>query len=186
MLTRQYGECFGGKHFHAVFLVAANLLMAACGSTPSLSTNVDYCCRPLVERVHSYRVEFEDMPEFLKPMLRDEASIVLATKGMDYTEGDADAILTMSYIDTPLSKDTSGDDEASGLLIGGDGMRFVAEVRVEMKNSVTQEIVSSGSMSRIHNLTTGSYMHESPARDAMRRAFAELFIDYPDPTYDDL
>ena len=46
----------------------------------------------------TFRVEFEDMPEFLKPMLRDEAAIVLDTKGLEYTEGDAHAVLRMSYV----------------------------------------------------------------------------------------
>lgn len=177
MLMTRYSGGFGRWKNPANLLVAAGCFaIAACGSLPSISTDVTYCCRPAAEVVHSFRVAFEDMPEFLKPMLRDEASIVLDSKGLDYTEGDADAVLTMTYIDTPISPDNTGQD----------GAQFRAEVQVELKNSVTGELISSGSVSRVHNVTVGAYMHEAPARDAMRKAFVELFSDYPDPIVDEI
>lgn len=187
MLMTRYSGGFGRRKIPATLFVAIGCLaMAACGSLPSISTDVTYCCRPAAETVHSFRVEFEDMPEFLKPMLRDEASIVLDSKGLDYTEGDADAVLTMTYIDTPLSPDNTGQDEAQGSVAPDGGAQFKAEVRVELKNSVTSELISSGSVSRIHNVTVGAYMHETPAREAMRKAFVELFSDYPDPIVDEI
>jgi len=169
----------------AILLLAIGSLgVSACGSVPSVSADVTYCCRPAAETVHSFRVEFEDTPEFLKPMLRDEASIVLASKGIDYTEGDADAVLTFTYIHTPLTGDQADQDMAGGSGTPGDGTKFMAEVRVELKNTVTGELISSGSVSRAHNVTVGAYMHEAPARAAMRNAFVELFADYPDPIED--
>jgi hypothetical protein len=171
----------------AILLVAIGYLaVAACGSLPAISTNVTYCCQPAAAAIHSFRVEFEDMPEFLKPMLRDEASIVLASKGLDYTESDADAVLTFTYIDTPIATDTADRDKAAEAAAPGAGTRFLAEVKVELKNSVTGELISSGSVSRAHNITVGSYMHETPARQAMRKAFVELFTDFPDPYGDDI
>jgi hypothetical protein len=125
------------------------------------------------------------MPEFLKPMLRDEVSIVLASKRLDYTEGDADAVLTFTYIDTPIATDEAHRDQSRESIAPGVGTRFLAEVQVELKNSVTGELISSGSVSRAHNVTEGAYMHETPARQAMREAFVELFSNYPDPYEDD-
>ena len=152
----------------------------SCGSVPGVATDVTYCCRPAVESIGSFRVEFEDMPELLKPMLRDEASIVLAAKGIDYTEGDADAILKMTFIGTPVEKVDSGVSQTNQSAASEDEPLFNAEVRLEMKDSVTLELISSGSMSRIHNTKPGSYMHEAPARQAMRKAFTDLFSDIPD------
>ena len=184
MLTRKIWSNFRIKRSYPAILTVGFLLLTACGSLPSISTQVSYCCRPVAERVHSYRIEFKDMPEFLKPMLRDEASIVLASKGLDYTEGSADAILTMSFVHTPLSSDATSAGE-SAEPPAGVVSRFDAEVRVEMQHSVTREVVSSGSLSRIHNATADAYMHEMPARDAMRKAFTALFADYPDPVLDE-
>ena len=185
LMTRCNGESRRQQNRTIWFVVIGCLTLAACGSLPSIATETNYCCAPLAEKIHSYRVEFEDMPEFLKPMLRDEVSIVLASKGLDYTEGDADAVLTMTYIDTPLSTDRTGEDEAFGSPPAG-GARFIAEVRVKMENSVTRELISSGSLSRTHNVTIGTYMHETPARGAMRKAFVELFSDYPNRILDDI
>jgi hypothetical protein len=63
-------------------------------------------------------------------------------------------------------------------------VRFVAQVQLELKNSVTGEMLWSGSMQRVHNVYEGSYMHDAPARAAMRNAFLEIFGDYPDPRLD--
>ena len=35
-------------------------------------------------------------------------------------------------------------------------------------------------MGRVHNVYEGSYMHDEPAKAAMRNAFLEMFADYPD------
>ncbi len=153
------------------------LLATGCSGLPTIASDVTYCCHPMAEDVRTYRVEFEDTPEFLKPMLRDEASIVLSGHGLEYTEGDAESILLMTFINKTLER---GDDvEAWERIAPGGGVRFIAQVVIEMKDSVTGELIWSGSMQRIHNVYEGSYMHDAPARTAMRNAFLEMFADYP-------
>jgi len=168
-----------------LLLFALSLWLAACGSFPSISTEVDYCCRPAADRVRTFRVEFEDMPEFLKPMLRDEASVVLAAKGLDYTEGDADAILKMSFIGTPVEPGPAAGGERIPTARPASESRYQAEVRLALTNSVTADLIISGSMYRVHDGSRGSYMHEAPARKAMRSAFAAVFMDFPDRVFDE-
>ena len=164
--------------------LAAAVVLAGCGSLPSISTDVSYCCQAGTEGIRTFRVEFEDMPEFLKPMLRDAASVVLGSKGLEYTEGDAHAILLMRYVDKTLSRAEEEQLESWERIAPGGGVRFVAQVQLELKNSVTGEMLWSGSMQRVHNVYEGSYMHDAPARAAMRNAFLEIFADYPDPRLD--
>lgn len=167
-------------------ILFAGAVLASCTSMPPISTDIDYCCQTGTEGVSSYRIEFKDMPEFLKPMLRDEVSVVLDRKGLAYTEGDAHAILTMSFVHRPLTtQDVERDDFSSTLSPGGDS-RFIAEVHVRMTNSVTGDLLWSGMLSRFHNVTVGSYMHDAPARAAMRTAFTELFADYPNRQTEDM
>lgn len=159
----------------------AVLTFAACGSLPPISTTVDYCCQLPTSGLKTFRVVFEDMPEFLKPMLRDEAAIVLETKGLEYTEGDAHAVLRMSYVHNliPPQPPTNAPDEFSEPLSPGGETRFVAEVKIELRNAVSGELVWAGHMARAHAVQMGSYMHETVARSAMREAFVTLFADYP-------
>ena len=194
--ARSGGHPVLAKHRAISFALVSSILLAACGSMPTIATDVSYCCQSGAERIHSYRIEFEDMPEFLKPMLRDEASLVLSSKGLDYTEGDADSILTLAYVDRPLAQETidatdelpnevqeeaaNDVNEAWGSLSAGGDTRFIAEVHLKLNNSVTQELIWSGIMSKLHNVSVGSYMHEAPARAAMRNAFFALFADFPD------
>jgi len=136
--------------------------------------------------VASFRVEFVDTPEFLKPMLRDEAAIVLGSKGIEYTEGDAHSVLTMTFINKTLTAEEKRDLDAWEKVAPGGGVRFIAEVRTELRNAVSRETIWSGSMRRIHNVYEGSYMHDAPARAAMRQAFIDMFVDYPNQKMDNL
>lgn len=159
-------------------LIACSML-ASCGSLPSVATNVDYCCQTGTEGVKTFRVQFEDMPEFLKPMLRDEASIVLGAKGLEYTEGDAHAVLVMTFINRTMESIDEARDEGWETIAPGGGVRFIAEVQLEMKEIVSGDLMLSGTMGRVHNVYEGSYMHDAPARTAMRNAFLTIFEDYP-------
>lgn len=161
------------------FILFGIYLLGGCAGLPAIATDETYCCHPSVESIRTYRVEFEDTPEFLKPMLRDEASIVLAARGLDYTEGDAESILLMTFVNKTLER---GEDQESWERIApGGGVRFIAQVVIELKDSVSGELLWSGSMQRIHNVYEGSYMHDAPARTAMRNAFLEMFANFPNP-----
>ena len=162
-----------------LLLLAAATWLAACAAAPGISTNVSYCCRPLTDQVYTFRVEFEDTPEFLKPMLRDEAATVLNAKGLRYTEGDADAVLSMTFINKTLERDQERIEAWEKTAPAG-GVRFIAQVVLEMTHSVTGEQIWSGNMQRVHTVYEGSYMHDAPARAAMRDAFLVMFEDYPD------
>ena len=163
----------------SLLLLVAATWLAGCAAAPGISTNVSYCCRPLTDQVHTFRIEFEDTPEFLKPMLRDSAATVLNDKGLQYTEGDADAILNMTFINKTLERDQERIESWETTAPAG-GVRFVALVELDMTPSVTGEQVWSGSMQRVHTVYEGSYMHDEPARDAMYDAFMDMFADYPD------
>ena len=158
-------------------LIAA-FVLSACASLPMIATDVTYCCGDAAASVRTFRVEFEATPEFLKPMLRDEAAIVLGAKGREYTEGPADAVLTMGYVDKTLER-SSEELEAWERIAPGGGVRFIAEVQMRMTAAGSEEVLWSGTMQRIHNVYEGSYMHDAPARAAMRSAFVEVFADLP-------
>ncbi|NNL54897.1 MAG: hypothetical protein HKP32_07070 [Woeseia sp.] len=158
------------------------LLLTACAGGPPIATATGYQYTAGAANIHSYRIEFAGMPEFLKPMLRDEISRVLAQKGLRYTEGDADAILLMTFINDPLPSATlqSGSEDNNGSMTSEVfAARFNARIKIEMTTRIAQERIWSGTLSRVHYVTEGDYMHEAPARDAMRRAFGELFAAYP-------
>lgn len=166
------------------FMTVSLALIAACGTLPEIATDVSYCCETGTESVASFRVQFEDTPEFLKPMLRDEAAIVLGSKGLEYTEGDAHSVLQMTFVNRTLTAGEERELDRWEQVAPGGGVRFIAEVQIELKNAVSGELLWSGNMRRIHNVYEGSYMHDSPARAAMRQAFMDIFADYPNQRMD--
>jgi hypothetical protein len=143
---------------------------------------VNYQDRNAVADIRTYRVEFRGMPEFLKPMLRDEVSRVLAERGYDYTEGDAHAVLLMEFENRPMPSVTAatGTDSSAEVADRQEiAARFDARVTIELSDSVSRERLWAGTMSRAHYVTEGDYMHEPPARVAMRDAFRVIFADLP-------
>lgn len=158
------------------------LVLTACAAQPPVTTAVSYRYAPAAADIGSYRVEFVDMPEFLKPMLRDEVSRVLAGHGLGYTESEADALLLMTFDNQPLpsavarsGSDTEGVAATEQVVAA----RFNAVVILELSNTVTAERIWSGSLGRVHYVTEGAYMHEEPARRAMRDALRRIFADFP-------
>lgn len=158
-------------------------LLTACAYRPAITSQAGYSDTGSAASLHTYRVEFVDMPEFLKPMLRDEVSRVLSPKGLAYTEGEADAVLLMTFVNEPLPSDVelagteAGDGAISEQVVAA---RFNARVEVEVRDSVTGERIWTGWISRRHYVPDGAYMHDAPARQAMREAFAGVFAEWPD------
>lgn len=190
-MTRTESNCSSPQSRARASLAAvlAGVLLAACASGPPINTSVSYQYPEAAEGVRTYRMEFRGMPEFLKPMLRDEASRVLAMKGLDYTEGDADAVLLLTFDNVPLKSDVAVvEDESGDTTSQVIAARFNARVNLEMTAAVSGERIWTASLGRVHYATEGSYMHESPARVAMRDAFRDVFADFPnrlEATYSD-
>ncbi len=161
---------------------ALALALAACAARPPIETTVTYRYLPAAADLGSYRIEFAGMPEFLKPMLRDEISRVLADRGLAYTEGEADALLRMTFDNEPLPSVVarSGTDGENGTEVEQVvAARFNAKVTLDMSDSVSGERIWMASVGRVHYFTEGAYMHEEPARRAIRDALRGIFADFP-------
>jgi len=176
------GTARPASHSYASIVLVLIALLSACGSQPTVSADVRYQNSDAVSDIRTYRVEFQDMPEFLKPMLRDEVSRVLAERGFDYTEGAAHAVLLLAFENRPLASATTatgGDSTDTATGTQQIAARFNARVTAELSDSVSGERLWAGSLSRVHYVTEGAYMHEAPARAAMREAFRVVFADLP-------
>jgi hypothetical protein len=156
-------------------------LFVACGTLPPVSTSVDYCCKTTVVGATSFRVEFDNVAEFLKPMLRDEVAFVLHGKGLEYTEVAAESILKMTYVHNVLPEVTTVKpvDSFGETTTPGGATRFIAEMRIELRDADSGELMMSGTMVRAHFVQMGAYMHDAPARAAIREAFTALFAAFP-------
>ncbi|MCB1845016.1 MAG: hypothetical protein KDI09_18770, partial [Halioglobus sp.] len=106
----------------------------------------------------------------------------LADKGLSYTEGTADAVLTMSLENRPLAPDVAFTGRDGGESQGSPvttATRFDARVEMEMLDSVSRDRIWAATLSRVHYAPDGAYMHEEPAREAMRSAFRHVFANFP-------
>lgn len=58
-------------------------------------------------------------------------------------------------------------------------LSYVAAIDIEMVETRSNELVRAGSISRIHRVTPGEYMHEAGARPAFQQAFSTVLESYP-------
>jgi hypothetical protein len=58
-------------------------------------------------------------------------------------------------------------------------LNYIAVLEIEIVETATNNRVWAGSISRIHQVTPGEYMHEARARPAFSGAFSEVLASYP-------
>ena len=59
-------------------------------------------------------------------------------------------------------------------------LSYIAEVEILMRETATNNLVWAGSISRIHQVSPGEYMHEEGARPEFLQAFRRVLRNYPD------
>lgn len=160
----------------ALVRLAACLSLAACASTPSkVEVQIDPHRAPVA--FSTYSLTTEEMPSFLVAFMRDAFVAALSERGARETFDHADVsfILRLHPIE-PLAGAVSGAESVDGTPMAEAATRFMARVDVfaAQPHSAPQLI---GSLSRVHTISDGVYMHPR-AHEAIRRAFNELLAGF--------
>ena len=153
--------------------------LAACASPGNVSYKLDYCCGPTGADLSSYTLQFNDMPGFLVPYMRDALVGALTAKGMHEVRADGQATVTLTYSETyPDAHQPIVDDGFGDPLATERSRQFIAVVTLEIRRAADGAEVLRGSLSRMHTVTVGEYMHER-ARAAIRAGFDQLLKKLP-------
>ena len=168
------------KSVFRVSLILFALLLGACNQTGNqIGSNMDFCCPGSYPEYEQYRLEFVDLPLFLRNYVDQEFEMAMLEKGLrrDDRINDLRVVLTYNHINLdPQQQEINPFERIESLNIE---LSYVAEIKVEMFETSTNNKVWGGSISRIHHVTPGEYMHEDQARPEFRNAFRELLAGYP-------
>jgi hypothetical protein len=156
------------------FLIVLLFLAGCASTTGDVGATVKTCCPG--SQAQSFAIETRHVPPFLNKLLASNLSTVLAMKGLQPVEKEADLKVIVSYEQEDLAIAVRQNDFDERVSEGGD-VRFVAKIVVQMRDPMG-ELVFDGSVQRIHEVSPGEFMHTGVASVAIFEAFQAMLADY--------
>ena len=155
-------------------------MLAACTTnTSGIGAAVIECCDKVpAGKYISFDVEAVDMPAFLSPLMVSNFSVAFANHGLQPMATAGDLHVQLKYDQSNLLDSVDHDDFGDHIAPGGD-VRFIARVTVNIYDGQSRELVWSGSLQRLHDVSPGEYMHTGNASVALLQSFSELLASFP-------
>ena len=157
----------------ATFLLIV-IFLSGCAATSNVGSTIVTCCPG--SDAESFTIEASRVPPFLENLLVSNLSTVLAMKGLQPVDHEADLRVLVTYDQEDLAIAIRQNDFDERVSEGGD-VRFVAKIVVEIRDASNQ-LVFDGSVQRIHEVSPGEYMHTGVASVAIFDAFQSMFAEY--------
>ena len=145
-----------------------------------IGSRLETCCPGDYDDYDSYSLATNNMPLFLRDYVVEEFEAAFAEKGVVRDDQFHDLNVVMRYNHINLSPEQEEINPFVRIEAISTELSYIAEIEVEMYETATENLVWAGSISRIHHVTPGEYMHVGPARLEFRNAFARMLEDYPD------
>lgn len=164
-----------------VFLALLSFIVVGCsmGDGMRIGVHVKHCCPGNYEEYRQYSLQAENIPVFLRDYVLMEFDSAMLNKGLTRNEGDKQLNILLKYNHVNLAVEQESIDpfvQANGM---NDELHYMAVIEVEMIEDSTGELVWAGSISRLHHVYPGEYMHQERARPEFQSAFNRLLEAYP-------
>jgi len=169
------------KPLAVLFLLLLSLLSFSCTQTGGqIGTSIDVCCPGDYDDYDDYGVEVIDMPLFLREYVVAEFDAAFQEKGLSRNDRINDLRVEIRYNHINLDSEQQEINPFIRIESLNVELTYVAEIQIRMFETSSGNEVWAGSISRIHQVTPGEYMHEERARPEFRRAFQRMLENYPD------
>ena len=163
-----------------MLLLSALVMLGGCAQTGlRIANNVTLCCPGNYNNYDDYGLQVRDMPLFLSSWVVDMFDQAFQERGMVRNDRMNDLIVTLSYKHVNLNPEQQDIDPFIRQEAIDTELRYIAVVEITMRETATGQVVWSGEVSRIHNVSPGEYMHEGRAREAFLETFRDLLSKYP-------
>tara|TARA_R110001592_G_scaffold211099_1_gene462790 strand:+ start:33 stop:557 length:525 start_codon:yes stop_codon:yes gene_type:complete len=168
---------------HLVKTIATLLFLTfltACSSTePRIGNTVTLCCPGNYANYRSYGVEDAGVPIFMRDYVITEFDTAFQELGMTRNDGSGDIVVNLSYRHVNLDSEQQDIDPLMRVESMTVELRYIANIDISMRERAGGKIVWEGTISRIHTVQPGEYMHEEGASTAFLMTFRDLLTEYP-------
>ncbi|HJN95324.1 MAG TPA: hypothetical protein QGF41_06410 [Gammaproteobacteria bacterium] len=156
------------------------LAFSGCsGSRLRIGNSVTLCCPGSYENYDEYRVELVDVPIFLRDYVVDEFDRAFQELGLDRNDQSSDLVVTIAYEHVNLNPEQQDINPFVRPESITEELNYIAVIDISMRETTTGNQVWGGTISRMHFVTPGEYMHEDRARAAFLYTFRDLLNNYP-------
>ena len=163
-----------------------SVLLSSCASNSlQIGTNLTLCCPGNYSEYAEYGVTTSNIPIFLRDYVVAEFDGVLEEKGLVRNDQVNDIRVELNYTHVNLSSEQQDIDPFVLMEAFTEELSYIARIDINIVETASNRPVWGGSISRIHQVTPGEYMHEDRARPAFRQAFRAVLASYPSLIGDD-
>jgi len=163
-----------------VWLLAVLFLVSSCAQTGSqIGAAPVVCCPGNYASYARYGLETENMPLFLRDYVISEFDAAFQPKGLMRNDRSNDVRVLLRYNHINLNSDQEDIDPFVRVEALTVELNYVAAIEIEIVESRTDKLVWAGTISRIHRVSPGEYMHEERARPEFQQAFQAVLESYP-------
>jgi len=163
------------------FLVLVTLfLLSSCAQTGSqIGASPVLCCPGDYDNYSTYGLETENMPLFLRDYVVAEFDAAFQQKGLRRNDRSHDLSVLLRYNHINLSPEQQDIDPFVRIEALTVELNYVAALEIEISETISDKMVWAGTISRIHQVTPGEYMHTERARPEFKQAFETVLESYP-------
>jgi hypothetical protein len=167
-----------GRAMAATVLV---MVLAGCAGNAGLriGNSVTLCCPGNYGNYASYGVEAVELPIFLRNYVVEEFDTAFQERGLTRNDERSDLIVTLSYRHVNLDPEQQDIDPFARMETANAELRYIANIDISMRERAGGRVVWGGTISRIHTVSPGEYMHQDYARPAFLETFRDLLSNYP-------
>ena len=162
-----------------LLLVSLFFLLGCSTNTGQIGSNLSLCCPGNYGDYAAYGLTTNNIPAFLRDYLVSEFDAAFQEKGIVRNDQTNDIRVSLTYNHVNLRSDQEEIDPFVTTESIVTEISYLAVIEIAMVESVSGNPVWGGSISRMHQVTPGEYMHEEGAREQFRLAFREVLASYP-------
>ena len=168
------------KYYKFSVLIFA-LFLQGCSSTGGLriGNSLTLCCPGNYNDYVEYRVEVENLPLFLRGYVVSAFDTAFEELGLERNDQTSDLVVTLAYQHVNLNAEQQNINPFIRPETITEELSDIAVINITMRETATGMEVWEGTISRMHNVTPGEYMHEDRASTAFLNTFRDLLSDYP-------
>lgn len=167
------------KRIRAVWLAALIVLAGCAQNGAQIGASPALCCPGDYANYATYGLETENMPLFLRDYVLAQFDAAFQAKGLLRNDRSNDLRVLLRYNHINLSPEQQNIDPFVRIEALTVELSYIAAIEIEMVETRSNELVWAGTISRIHRVTPGEYMHEERARPAFLQAFSTVLESYP-------
>lgn len=155
------------------------MFLTACSSNAGIGNTVSLCCPGNYANYHSYAIEDAGVPAFMRDYVITQFDTAFQELGMARNDGSGDIVVKLNYRHVNLDAEQQDIDPLMRVESMTVELRYIANIDINMRERVGGKRVWEGTISRIHSVAPGEYMHEEGASTAFLATFRDLLTEYP-------